>query len=750
MVRTLFALIALLLSLHAFAREARPLYRDATQPVEARVDDLLDRMTLQEKVGQMTQINLGRLMGVMEWDVGPLNEDLLQQFLVEIGVGSVLSGGGFAPVPNTPSSWAQTTNALQRTAVENTRLGIPLLYGIDAVHGHNNVLGATLFPHNLGLAASWDPTLARRIARSTARAMRATGVHWNFAPVADAGVDPRWGRFYETFGEDPHLASQFVRAAVDGYQQGNLSGEASVAATIKHFVGYGAGAGGQDRAPAVLSSRTLREVHLPPARAGLEAGAATVMANSGAVNGVPVHASNDLLTDLLRSELGFGGVVVSDWEDILKLQTVHKVAKDFKEAVAMSINAGVDMYMVPNDAETFTAILLELVGEGTVPKARIDEAVRRILTLKFKLGLFEDSYVDPEEAERLVAGVDTDLAREAAVATMTLLENDGVLPLTQEGLSLLVTGPNADNLANQMGGWTVGWQGVPEGSPPPPGVTFLEGLREALREEGTVTHFPGIGEEVAEAALCADIAVVIVGETPYAEGEGDRDDLELPQDQIELIRQVAATETPTVVVMVAGRPLTMPKDLMDAVDALVMAYLPGSQGGPALADVLFGEVNLSGGLPFSWPRRVGQLPSTYSHLPGRTYDPLFPFGHGLSYTTFSYGNVEVRSSLEGGEAITGALTLSAEVANEGDVAGTEVVQVYLTRPPSGVLTPERELIAFRRVRLEPGELKKVTLEIPASRLSVLSGDVNEVGNRGITTGTYQLSVGDHQITFDVD
>lgn len=256
MIRKLFALTALLF-LHTLAQEARPPYRDATQPVEARVDDLLNRMTLEEKVGQMTQINLGRLMGTSEWDSGPLNRDFLRRFLVNVGGGSVLSGGGFAPVPNTASAWAETTNALQRTVLEDTRLGIPLLYGIDAVHGHNNVLGATLFPHNLGLAASWNPALARRSARGTAKAMRTTGVHWNFAPVTDVGVDPRWGRFYETFGEDPYLASRFVEATVGGLQQGDLGKSGSVAATVKHFVGYGAGAGGQDRAPVDVSFRTL-------------------------------------------------------------------------------------------------------------------------------------------------------------------------------------------------------------------------------------------------------------------------------------------------------------------------------------------------------------------------------------------------------------------------------------------------------------------------------------------------------------
>lgn len=750
MLRRFFVLAALFFLFYAFAQEeARPLYRDATQPTEARVADLLGRMTLGEKVGQMTQINLTRLMGTSEWDAGPLNETFLQDFLVDIGVGSVLSGGGAAPVPNTPKAWAETTNALQRRALEDTRLGIPLVYGIDAVHGHNNVLGATLFPHNIGLAASRDPVLAQRLSRRTAEAMRATGVHWNFAPVADVGVDPRWGRFYETFGEDPYLASQFVEAAVAGLQGDGLGNADSVAATVKHFVGYGAGTGGQDRAPADLSWRTLRTAHLPPAEAGLAAGAATVMANSGAVNGVPVHASHALLTGLLRNELSFGGLVVSDWEDILKLQTVHNVAEDFSEAVALSVNAGVDMYMVPNDAEGFTTTLLELVAEGAVPEARINAAVRRILTLKFSMGLFENPYVRTAEAEKLV-GADTDLARKAAAATMTLLENDGVLPLSKEA-SLALLGPSADNLANQLGGWSIGWQGLPEGSPLPPGVTFLGGLRSVLGDDA-VTYLSGTPEtdELAQGLRDAAAAVVVVGETPYAEGDGDRNDLALPADQVGLIRQVAATGTPTVVVMVAGRPLTLPEDLVGEISALVMAYLPGSQGGPALADVLFGDVNPSGKLPFSWPYTIGDLPLTYNHPPGRTYEPLYAFGYGLSYTSFGYAELEVGSSVQRGEALTGTLNFSAEVTNEGEVAGTEVVQVYLTRPPSGVLTPERELVAFKRVRLGPGATKQVSFDVPATRLSMLPGDAAETGPKTVAVGTYQLSLGDQQGIFVVE
>jgi beta-glucosidase len=434
---------------------AQPLpYQDPAQSPEARAEDLLARMTLEEKVGQMTQVNVTRLMGSGEWDRGPLNEAWLEHIFAKLHVGSILSGGGAAPLPNTPRAWAEMTNELQRHALEHSRLGIPLIYGVDAVHGHNNVLGATIYPHNLGLAATWNPELAERIAFATARDVRATGIHWNFAPVADLGRDPRWGRFYETFGEDPLLAGALVAASVRGLENG------SVAATVKHFLGYGAPNAGRDRAPAFIPNRLLFELHLPPFAAGFEAGARTVMVNSGAVNGVPAHASRHLLTELLRGKLGFGGVVVSDWSDIHKLVTVHGVARDFAHAVEMSIGAGVDMYMVPYDAQTFTATLLELVRAGRVSEARIDEAAGRILTLKFALGLFEQPYVDAAEAERIIVEQDRALAYEAAVQSITLLENDGVLPLGEGARRILVTGPSADSVANQMGGWTIGWQGA--------------------------------------------------------------------------------------------------------------------------------------------------------------------------------------------------------------------------------------------------------------------------------------------------
>lgn len=723
------SLLLLLLACLNISLAQSELYKDASQPTEARVADLLSKMTLAEKVGQMTQIDVARLMGSGEWDRGPLNEEWLKIIFEKNQVGSILSGGGAAPVPNTPKAWAEMTNQLQEAALTYSRLGIPMIYGIDAVHGHNNVLGATIYPHNVGLAATWNPRLVEEIAAQVAKDVRAVGTHWTFAPVADVGRDARWGRFYEAFGEDPLLTSELVAASVRGFQ---ASGE--VAATVKHFAGYGQPLTGFDRSPAFLDTRTLRSTHLPSFAAGVDAGVLTMMVNSGSVNGVPVHASTYLLREVARDELGFGGVMLSDWEDILKLVTVHKVAKDFKEAVVMSINAGVDMYMVPHDADTFTSTLIGLVEEGTVPQARIDEAVGNILTLKFELGLFEEPFVDAEAAAELVIEAERSLAKQAAIESITLLEK-GSLPIAEDVNTILITGPSANSIENQMGGWTIGWQGIDTPNELPPGLTVREALEQTAPEGTTVNYLANYqdSEAVQTSATEADVAVVVVGETPYAEGEGDSDTLAFPEIQLELMRTLLETDTPVVVVLIAGRPLVFPDDIWLGLEGLIMAYLPGSEGGTAIADVLYGRANPGGKLPFSWPKHTGQLPITYDALPGVTYEPLYAFGEGLSYTKFLQHSL---SATLDGETVAVRL----ELENTGNVAGTEVVQVYVSRPPSGTLTPVKQLVGFAKVALDPGEGKIVEVAIPLSRLAIVSGDVMD-GEAEVVSGSYTFSIG---------
>ncbi len=721
--------------------------------LEERVENLLGRMTLAEKIGQMLQVNVTRLMGHTPWDRGPLNEVWMRRVLVEAGAGSILSGGGAAPPGRRPQDWARMTNAIQEFARKNTRLGIPIVYGVDAVHGHNNVLGATIFPHNLGLSTSWSPALFERIAAATAQDMKATGVHWNFAPVCDLARDPRWGRFYETLGEDPLLAGDLAMAFVRGLQaQG-------VAATAKHFVGYSQPLTGFDRQPADLSLRSLQLYHLPPFAAAIQAGVKTVMVNSGSVNGVPVHVSSYLLTEILRNQLGFTGVVVSDWEDVRRLHTVYGVAASYKEAIALAINAGVDMVMEPFHAEEFTRLLRELVWEGRVSEARIDEAARRILRLKFELGLFDGpSTVDPLQADAQVLGAHRELARQAARESIVLLKNDGILPFSSELKSLAVVGPGADSVPMLMGGWTIDWQGPPA-QELPPAVTILAGLR-TLAPGVDVRHARGLPprpellpeefvrreiDRAVEVAHGAEAAVVVVGEEPYAEGMGDRETLKLDRYQLELIQAVAAANPNTVVVLVAGRPLLV-EAFIEKVRAFLMAHLPGTEGGTAVAEILFGHYNPSARLTYSWPRSLGQLPLFYNAFRTARYEPRYPFGYGLSYTTFAYERLELPEKLGLGEP----LKLRVLLRNTGQRAGWEVIQVYAHPVFSPVLAPREALVAYHRVYLEPGEQRWAELEIPWARLALIPGDILGLEEPQVLPGKYRLRVGALQALFHVE
>jgi beta-glucosidase len=727
----------------------RPAYLNPNLSPETRAADLLGRMSLAEKVGQMTQLNVTSLRGVLEndWDGGPFSPDILRFVFDENMTGSILSGGGAGPERNTPRDWALMTNELQRYAIEHHPHGIPIIYGVDAVHGHNNVLGATMFPHQFGLGAAYEPGLVKALGHSTARAVRATGIHWNFAPVADVWRDLRWGRSYEPFSEDPFVASELVAASVRGQEGRNLASSESVAATVKHFIGYSAPDSGRDRENATLDERELRDVHLPAFRSAVDAGVETAMINSGSVNGVPVHASEPLINGLLRTELGFGGLVVTDWEDIIKLVTVHRFAPNMKEAIRMAINAGIDMSMVPyaRNAKEFTGLLTELVNEGGVPQSRVDDAVLNILTVKFRLGLFERPYVDADRANRVVEDADLDLARESAAETMTLLENDGTLPLKRRKTDVLVTGPSADNVPNQLGGWSIGWQGVPPDQVPE-ATTVREGVEDAVGDAGRVRYVPGVpaAEEagdpdaVAEArdqavrrARTADVVVAVVGEPPYAEGPGDTTTAALPAPQPELLDALAETGTPVVIVVIAGRPLMMREQIRDAA-ATLMAYLPGTEGGSAVADVLFGKENPSGRLSVTWPKRVDQAPMTYDRLPGEPYDPLYAFGHGLSYTRFDYRRLEGPWQASRG----GWADVSVRVRNSGRRAGEHTVLLFARRVDPSAAFPARKLVAFEKVWLRPGERRRVDVSFPVRRLAVTEG-----GTTAVQAGRYELLAG---------
>jgi beta-glucosidase len=743
---TAVACVAAVASVPAQAGD-NPTYTNPNAPIDLRVNDLLHRMTLDEKIGQMDQISVVRMQGDCEWSGGAFTESCLKNVLVDNHAGSILSGGGAGPSVNTPENWATMVNTVQKYAVDDTRLHIPVLYGVDAVHGHNNVLGATIFPQEIGMGSTWDPSLVQDAGASTARAVAATGIDWNFAPVTDIARDQRWGRYYETFGEDPLLSGTLAASAVKGIQ--NADGAKKVAATVKHFAGYGEPGNGHDRVPGDVSIRYLQDTLLPSYKAAIDAGAQTVMVNSGAVNGIPATGSQYLLTKVLRDQFGFQGVVVSDWQDVRALQTSYHVAADYPEAIAKAVNAGLDMAMEPYDAQGFSDGLKAAVQRHLVSVSRIDQSVARILKLKFQLGLFEHPYVDASKADSRVLGADTSLARQAADESQVLLRNDGnVLPISPSAKKIVVAGSYADDINDQVGGWTVGWQGVPDGVKVP-GTTVLQGIKDAAPSGTQVVQAKTADDAVAQAED-ADLTVVVVGEKAAAEGTADSPRPELSADQQALVKSLKASGKPVVTVMIAGRPLVLGD--ADGTQGLLMSWLPGSEGGRAVADVLFGKVNPSGRLSASWPRDIGDEPLYYQQLPGTnggpesSYDAAYPFGAGLSYTTYTFDSIKAGSANPGTKD---TIHLTVQVSDSGARGGDLVVPVYVSQPVSDVLAPSRKLVAFARVHLDAGQSRTVALDVPPSRLAVTPGDMDGAGRQQVEPGAYVFTAGTRTTTVTV-
>ena len=766
----------------------QPLYLNAHASIGSRVNDLLHRMTLDEKVGQMDQIVIGKLRDTNPPADGdcnnaggnndPLQTSCLQRVLIEYHTGSILSGGTDNPADNTGRGWAEQYNTIQRYAIENSRLHIPIIYGVDAVHGFGHPFEATLFPQSIGMGATWDTALAEAAGAATREQLLATGGNWNFAPVQDLARDNRWGRYYETWAEGPALAAAIGAANIRG-MQGEGFRSPQIAATVKHFAGYSQSINGHDRVEAQLPIRYLQDTLLPPYAGGIDAGAATVMVNSGSINNVPATASHFLLTEELRHRLGFRGVVISDYGDVPALQNTYHVAADFPEAIAKAVNAGVDVSMTPFDYVGWNTGLIENVRNSIVSRRRIDESVRRILTLKFQLGLFDHPYVDPSAADAAIRA-NRDLARRAAEESITLLRNEGTpptLPLSTTA-RLVVTGPSADRVANQLGGWSVSWQGVYDPGnhvccmgPPdqiPPATTVLEGIQAAdgnavsVPTDQIVT--PEQEQAAVEATQSADAAVVVVGERAYAEGLGDSPTPMLAADQRSLIAALIGTGKPVIVVVIAGRPLGLGP--AEDANALLMAYLPGTEGGAAVANVLFGDVNPSGHLPVTWPSAAdhnagdfdtggpstaGDEPKFFDQLPGTNsgpgsgYNPRYAFGFGLSYTTFELSDLSVTDTV----SRRGTVTATFTVANTGSRAGADVVPVYVHQPVSEVIAPPKRLVGFARVNLDSGASRVVHVSFPVSELAVTSGDIDGAGRREVETGSYQVQVGDLTADFSV-
>ena len=720
---------------------AQPLYFDQHASAQARATDLVNRMTLAEKIGQMTQIEVSKLVGNCNYGAGALNPACAQQILGTDAVGSILSGGGSPPTEdingaNSPADWANAINAIVKYSIDHNPLHIPIIYGADVVHGHNDVLGTTLFPAQLGLGATYDPSLVQQVETSATKAAQATNVRWAFGPVADVDRDSRWGRYSESFGEDPTLDSAMEAAGVAGLQS-----TGQVAASVKHFAGYAAANSGQDRTDADMSLRWFQDEQLPSYAAGINAGADTIMVNSGAVNGVPATSSHYLLTTVLRDHLHFTGVAVSDWQDILALQQTYHIAADYEHAVAIAVNAGVDMSMVPYDADGFTGALTAAVKDHLVSTARINQAAERVLELKFRTGVFDHPYVDASKANQ-VLGMDAALSRGAAAESSVVLQNNNnALPLPASA-HVTVTGPNADSIPATLGGWSIGWQGVPAGSPEP-AVTVLKGLTNA---GGANVGYAATQADAVSAAAHTDDYVVVVGNGPGAEGPNDKKDPSLPADQQALVSALVATGKPVIVVVVDDRPLAMgslsaPNGGITAA-GLVMAWRPGTEGGDGVADVLYGKVNPSGRLPVSWPSESTDNPNSYLLLTlpstsanaGTVYHPLFPFGAGLSYTGYSFGTVAANRS-------GGNVTVTVGVSNTGSRAGDLVVPVYVSQPVSDPLVPAKRLVGFTRVHLNAGQSATASVTVPLSRLAITQGDVDSSQAPSVESGQYVFSSG---------
>lgn len=730
------------MTLAACSDNGTPVYKDAYAPVKERVEDLLGRMTLEEKVGQMNQF-VG-LEHIKKNEAHLTEEDLknntAQAFYPGFSADSVASWtrkglvGSFLHVLT-----LEEANYLQSLAMES-RLGIPVIFGIDAIHGNANAPDNTVYPTNIGLACSFDLELARRIARETAAEMRAMNMHWTFNPNIEVARDPRWGRVGETYGEDPYLVSLMGTETVRGYQ-GDLSSD-DVLACIKHFVGGSQPVNGTNGSPTDLSERTIREVFFPPFEEGVKAGAMSLMTAHNELNGIPCHSNEWLMEDVLRGEWGFKGFVVSDWMDIEHIYDMHATAENIKEAFYQSIMAGMDMHM---HGVYWNEYVCELVREGRIPESRIDSSVRKILDIKFRLGLFENPYADPDRTMDIrLCGTHRHTALEAARKSVVLLKNDGLLPLDPgKYRRVLVTGINADD-HNILGDWSADQK--PENV-----TTVLEGLKMVSPETEFVFVDQGWDprnmseanvDRAAAAARTCDLNIVVAGEYMYrgrwterTSGEDtDRSDIDLVGLQNELIRKVAASGRPTVLVLISGRPLGV-QWAADNLPALVNAWEPGMYGGQAIAEILYGKVNPSAKLAVTMPRSAGQVQMIYNHKPSQYFHPyavtpstpLYPFGYGLSYTTYSYSDIWLdRTEIPA----DGTVKVSVEIRNTGNIAGDEIVQMYLRDRFSSVTRPVKELKDFARIHLEPGETRTVEFSVTPDKLMFLDKDLRPVVEPG--------------------
>ncbi|HMH34410.1 MAG TPA: glycoside hydrolase family 3 N-terminal domain-containing protein, partial [Puia sp.] len=710
---------------------------------------------LEEKIGQMTQVTLA-VIAQNGWgnQDGSIDTAALRKAIQDYKIGSVINTTAHALSAET---WRNIQVQIQDEA-RKTRLKIPVIYGLDGIHGQTYTLNSTLFPQNIAMAATRNTELARAVTKITAKEMRASGVRWNFAPVLDCGRQPLWSRFAETYGEAVYIGKTMGATVIKAYQEDGLASPTAVAACMKHYLGYSASRTGKDRTPSYIPEIELREYYLPQFREAVKAGAATIMINSGEINGTPVHASKYLLEDVLRKELGFQGLIVTDWEDIIRLHTRHLVANTPRQAVVQAINAGIDMSMVPSDFSFFD-LLKEAVQKKEVPMGRIDDAVRRILLLKIKLGLFVYPYPEPDAISNFGLPEYQFVALSAAHEAMTLLKNqDGVLPLGKDK-KVLIAGPAAQSISALNGCWSYTWQGKEAQWYPTDGKTIAQAISEKLEGRGvTLVGAKGFDspenynvDRLKTAASGVDAIILCLGENAYAESPGNTTELALPDNQLALARAAAATGKPVILVLTEGRPRFI-TSIEPQMKGILMAYWSGKKTAEAVADVLYGDYNPDGRLPFSYPRSMGEMvlydrkhtedvrEIFNADMTWDGYKPLFPFGQGLSYTSFEYDDITLSTRILRGAA---KLTVSITVRNSGNRDGKHTLELYSHEQYASITPSMQRLRAFKKISLKAGESQTVSFVIDKNDLAFVNASLKTVTE----SGNFDLMIGDKKATF---
>ena len=753
MKKTILCTALFLVATAGLAQQKRAIPRDAD--LEAKIENTLSKMTLDDKVGQMLELNLD-IMG----QYGPdgkwrLNETQLDTCISKHRVGSILNAPGTRAA--TVEQWQKWIRLIQDKSMKY--LGIPDIYGLDHNHGVTYTQAGILFPQPINLAASFNTQLAKDMAEVTAYESRAGNCPWVYNPVLDLGRDPRWSRIWESFGEDAVVNAMMAEAEVRGYQgdDPNHLGKYNVAACVKHYMAYGAPFTGKDRTPAYLSLAMLREKYFEPFRAAIQAGALTIMVNSSSINGVPVHASYEYLTQWLKEDLQWDGMIVTDWADINNLFTRERVAKDKKDAIRIAINAGIDMSMDPYSVD-FCILLKQLVNEGKVKMERIDDAVRRILRVKYRLGLFEQPNTGGKGYEKFGSDEFAQKALRAAEESEVLLKNDGILPLAK-GKKILLTGPNANQMRCLNGGWSYSWQGSKVEDLSERYNTIYEALcnkygkENIVLEQGVTYNEKGQYFEENEpqidravnAAQSADVIIACIGENSYCETPGNLTDLWLSQNQRNLVKELAKTGKPVILVLNEGRPRLI-ADIEPLAKAIVHVFLPGNYGADALANLLAGDANFSAKMPYTYPKEINSL-ANYDYKVSEevgtmdgayNYDAKvslqWPFGYGISYTSYEYANLKVdKKDFKAGDM----LSVSVDVKNTGARAGKEPVLLYSSDLVASLVPDNKRLRAFQKVELQPGQTKTVTFQLPASDLAFVGAD----GKWILEEGEFRLSCG---------